>query len=315
MRPRSLLPLCLLLVDCGSKQDLVIGEIAAGAASSGVSGAAGTAGQASGGTVTAAAGTAGSAPLGGATALAGAPTGEAGMGGRDDDECSRGDEPPTGSLLHRYSFDGTGTVATDSVGDAHGEVIGTMLDGAGSVSMNGESRQYVDLPNGIVSSLSNLTVVTWMGWSRGAAYQRVFDFGASTDGEGLGSSGLSYVAVMPATGFEDQAKPGLGAEIKAPGFPTVTLASTEDMEERLGQVALVFESGVRASLYLDGVQLATATTAITLADIEDVNNWVGQSQYEDNPFYRGSYRELRIYDAALSACQIHTLLVAGPEDP
>src|SRR6266542_1829695 len=55
------------------------------------------------------------------------------------------------ALVHRYSFDGTGTVATDSVGAAHGTVVNAELAGDGTVVLDGASSdQYVDLPNGIV---------------------------------------------------------------------------------------------------------------------------------------------------------------------
>jgi hypothetical protein len=237
------------------------------------------------------------------------------MAGSSDEDCNAGDEPPLGSLIHRYSFDGSGATASDAASAADGNIVGTTLDGSGLVTMDGNGRKYVDLPNGIVSGLTDLTVVTWMTWTGGAAYQRVFDFGISTQGEGLGDAGRSFLAVMPMTGFDDQMKPGLGGEVKAPGFPTVTLASTEEMEDRAAQVGFVFKSGVSASLYLDGNRLASEATSITLADIDDRNNWLGQSQFQNDPEFEGAYEEFRIYDVALSSCQLHTLLVRGPQTP
>jgi hypothetical protein len=307
----------LLLVDCGAKQDLIIGELAlsSDAGSAGVSSGSGGA-DATGGAVTTAGSGGSSDPTAGSNDTGGADTaGAAGMAGSSDEDCIAGDEPPLGSLLHRYSFDGSGATATDSVSAADGNIVGTTLDGSGLVTMDGNTRQYVDLPDGIVSELTDLTVVTWMTWTGGGAYQRVFDFGISTQGEGLGDSGRSFLAVMPMTGFDDQRKPGLGGEVKAPGFPTVTLASTEEMEDRAAQVGFVFRSGVSASLYLDGNRLASAATAITLADIDDRNNWLGQSQFQTDPEFEGAYEEFRIYDAALNSCQLHTLLVRGPQSP
>jgi hypothetical protein len=216
-------------------------------------------------------------------------------------------------LIHRYSFEGTGTTATDTISAADGNIIGTMLDGSGLVTMDAKAREYVDLPNGIVSSLTEVTVITWTTWVDGAAYARVFDFGSSTSGEGLGDAGRSYFAVLPKTGFDNQLKPGLGAEMKVPGFATVTLASTEDMRHRFGQVAFVFKGGVSAALYLDGKWLASQPTAITPANIDDRNNWIGQSQYAVNPPYQGSYDEFRIYNVALDGCQLRTVFMRGPQ--
>lgn len=312
----------LLLVDCGSRGDLFIGElfIVSEGGAAGVSGSSAGA-EPNGGALTTA-GSGGSADVGGSNDLGGSDLGgsagaSAGVGAGGEQGCTDLDQPAPGSLVHRYSLDGTGAVAIDSIAGDDGDVVGTTLNGDGTVTMNGDSRQYIDLPNGIISSLTDVTVVTWVTWDDGAAYQRIFDFGSSStgSGEGLGTTGRSYMAVMPTTGFEDQAKPGLGGEIKVPGFPTVTLASTENMKNRTAMVGFVLRGGVSASLYIEDRLLATQATTITPGDINDVNNWIGQSQYQDNPFYQGGYQEFRIYDVALDACQLHTLLIRGRESP
>lgn len=313
------LAVTLVLTDCGSKQDLIIGELRLKdqAGTAGMSG--GSAGAEPTGGAAPTAGASGSAgTTGGTMDAAGSPEGgAAGMAGSPEENCVEGSEPPLGSLIHRYSFDGTGSMAVDTISptDGNGTVIGTMLDGSGLVTMDGASGEYVDLPNGIISKLTDVTVITWTTWVDGAAYGRVFDFGIGTHGEGLvmGDAGVSYMAVLPKTGFDNQAKPGLGGEMKAPGFPTVTLASTEDMRNRFGQVAFSFKGGVSAALYLDGKLLASEPTAITPANIDDRNNWIGQSQYYGNPAYHGSYDEFRIYNVALDGCQLRTLYLRGPQ--
>lgn len=315
----ALLASPLLVANCGAKQDLFIGEISplseAGAGTTSTT--AGSAGVEATGGSSGAAGTGGTPDTGGSTGAGGseALAGTGGTAGTGGGDCIAGTEPPPDSLIHRYQFDESGVTATDTIAAQDGEVIGATLDGSGLVTMSGVDREYVDLPDGIVSSLTDITVVTWMTWTGGAAYQRVFDFGISDKGVGLGDSGRSYLAVLPMTGFEDQAKPGLGAEIKSPGFPTVRLASVEDMDDRFAQVALAFKGGASAALYLDGNLLATKPTTITLANIDDRNNWIGQSQWEDDPVFHGSFDELRIYNVALDACQLHTLLVRGPQTP
>jgi Concanavalin A-like lectin/glucanases superfamily len=313
----ALLALPLLLVDCGSKGDLVIGQILLRGEAGTTSPVGGSVGAEPTGGALATAGTGGSTgALGGSTDVGGADVaGAAGMAGSSEEDCVAGSEPPVDSLLHRYSFDGTGATAIDSILGADGPIIGPTLDGSGLLKMNGKDRQYVDLPNRIVHTLTDVTIVTWMTWVNGAAYQRVFDFGIGNSGETQGTTGVNYLAVMPKTGFDNQAKPGLGGEMKVPGFPTVTLASAEDMQNRPAQVSFVFKSGVSAALYLDGNRLALQTTAITLADIDDRNNWIGQSQYGGNPPFNGSYEEFRIYKTALDGCQLHTLLVRGPQSP
>jgi len=147
----------------------------------------------------------------------------------------------------------------------------------------------------------------------GAGYQRVFDFGISDLGEVQGNAGKSYIAVMPSTGFANGT--GLGAEIAIPGSATLQLPSPEVMNNRPAMVGFAFKSGVSMELSVDGQSLIQSPTTLKLSDIKDVNNWVGESQWSKDHAYHGTFNELRIYDMALTACQLHTLLVRGPDAP
>lgn len=316
------LALPLLLLDCGSNQDLVIGKLEpvaeAGKSaipSGGAGGAAGTGGSEQGGAV-AISGTGGDAALGGLPAMGGE-GGVAGAGGAEGVVCASGDEPPLGSLIHRYSFDGTGSEVLDSMGGEPGQLeAGALLDGTGVLSLAGlPTRQYVNLPNGLISSHTDITFVVWVTWRGGAPFQRIFDFGISSKGEGpvSGSTGRSYVAVIASTNFPNGT--GLGAQVTAPGFASMQLASTQDIEGRLAQVALVFRSGVNVELYLDGALLIRSPSPIQLSDIEDVNNWLGLSQWHQDDALDGMYDEFRIYDVALDGCQLTTLLARGADVP
>lgn len=324
MRAAGLITLALLpvLTDCGAKGDLIIGElqpIKAGSAN-----VTPTAGVGSGGNFldqtggSSGAGTGGDggtdATLGG-SAGSGSDAGAAGAAG-DTSDCVDGDMPPTDSLIHRYSFDGTGTQVLDSVGTANGSVVGgAMLDGSGVLTLAGERDgqpdQYVDLQNGLVSALSEVSIVVWTTWAGGAGYQRVFDFGISDLGEKQGNAGKSYLAVMPSTGFANGT--GLGSEIAAPGYPTLGLGSAEMMDDRAAVVGFTLRSGTDVALYLDGKLLLRSPTQLKLSDIKDVNDFVGQSQWSKDHCYHGSFSELRIYNVALSACQLRSIWSRGPD--
>ncbi len=62
------------------------------------------------------------------------------------------------NLIHRYSFTSD---ASDSVGTEHGTLLGGASISGGAVTLNG-SGAYVDLPNGLISSLTSMTVETWL---------------------------------------------------------------------------------------------------------------------------------------------------------
>jgi hypothetical protein len=318
-----LVALPVLLSYCGSKHDLLIGEVAPAFTadggnnmlpSSGMSGETTAAGSAQGGMP----GSAGSAAPVGGDGGAGASEAGAGAGGEAGDGCADGEEPPLDSLVHRYSFDGTGTVVVDSIAGEDGNVVGgALLDGSGVLSLagnrDGQPDQYVNLPNGLISGLTQVTLVAWTTWQGGAGYQRVFDFGVSDQGEMQGGSGRSYLAVMPSNGFTNGT--GLGAEISAPGFATLALPSTQDIEDRPSVVALAYRSAIDVELFLDGTSLIRSPTAVALSDIDDKNNWLGESQWSKDHCYHGTYDEFRIYSVALTACQLRTLVARGPNAP
>ena len=71
----------------------------------------------------------------------------------------------------------------------------------------------------------------------------------------------------------------------------------------------------RAQLYFSGEVVSETAVSGPLSDIDDVNNWLGRSQYAADPFSRISYEELRIYDSALSGCEISALTALGAETP
>src|SRR5207237_5036698 len=83
-------------------------------------------------------------------------------------------------LAHRYSFEGApgSTLVADSIGTAHGTAIGgASFTGDGRLTLNGVNG-YVDLPNGIISILTNVSLETWVKWNGGSQWQRLFDFGS-----------------------------------------------------------------------------------------------------------------------------------------
>src|SRR5260221_474636 len=93
--------------------------------------------------------------------------------------------PLKGALIHRYSFNGMGTMVTDSAGTANGTVYGTRLNGDGTLVLaGGNSDQFVDLPDGIVRSLHDATFEAWIEWNGCGVWQRIFDFGSSDAPEG-----------------------------------------------------------------------------------------------------------------------------------
>ncbi len=230
--------------------------------------------------------------------------------------CPVGETPPAGSLLHRYSFDGTGTLVEDSVGTEDGTVMGgAMLDGSGSLRLGG-GNDFVNLPNRLISPLTEMTMVAWISIppNTGTPFNRIFDFGTSVSGEDRrdNNPGKSFVMMTPYSNTGDGKD--LTMQMAIPGSGVIQIASDRPMRDgTIHQVALTFRSGSRAWLYLDGELLGTRATTMKLADIDDVNNWLGQSQFSQDNNLVSTFTEFRIYNQVLSACALSASLRAGPD--
>ncbi len=212
--------------------------------------------------------------------------------------------------VHRYAFDGTGTTLLDLIGDAHGTIVGgAALGAAGALTLDGID-DFVDLPNGLISGLSAVTVMMWVQWDSGPQRQVLFDFGSSQQGEGLAGTTETTMSVLAS-------RPGSGltARVETPSFnssssalPTLTIASVH-------QVTLeILPSSGSLRLYLDGAEIAKqAGGKFSLADIVDVNVWLGRGQDSGDTFFRGKIHDLRIYDRVLGECAVLAAFRAGPD--
>jgi hypothetical protein len=300
----------------------------------GVGGGGGAAGIGSGAGARPSAGAAGSAPIepsggeGGATGAVDecpedpdklAP-GDCGCGVPDAPSAAHADCTTLESLLsHRYDFEGTGTTVTDRVGVAHGTIARgatlSKLAGKGVVLLGGGTGgAYVDLPNHLLSALKNATVEAWVTWGGGDGWQRIFDFGDSTatSPENNPDKGKSYLFLTPyaSTGVALAGYSLAGNSADA----EVRVSSDAPLAQSLRHVAVVADDdGDKLVLYVNGVLASEQAWTASLSAINDVNVWLGRSQFNGDPELSAVFHEFRIYSAALNAEQIAASFNGGPD--
>jgi hypothetical protein len=222
-------------------------------------------------------------------------------------------------LAHRYKFDGSGTVATDSIAGAsgNGTVVGAELSGTGTVVLLGAtSDQYVKLPAHLISALGDsATFEAWVTWpGTGGDWQRIFDFGVSDAGAGLRGKAAGSVFLTPRA-----AGSGLRATISPTDFTQEDVAGIDTPlpTTALTHVAVVVDGvGKKLSLYRDGDLRGTAATIrpqTRLAMLNDANNWLGRSQYTGDEGFAGTLHEFRIYSRALTANEVKANFTAGAD--
>ena len=187
------------------------------------------------------------------------------------------------------------------------------LAGRGVVQLAGGSTgAYVDLPNGLLSALTSATFEAWLTWGGGNNFQRVFDFGDSDHAtpENNPRYGKTYLFVSPKTAGGGVT---FGYSLTGSG-QELLVAGAAPLPQALSQVVAVADAtGDTLTLYLDGMLVGKQAWTGALSSINDVNVWLGRSQYNSDPELTATFHEFRAYGAALGAQEVATAFKAGPD--
>jgi hypothetical protein len=216
------------------------------------------------------------------------------------------------AIVHRYSFSAPGARAEDSVGSADGSILNTMVATEGQLELEGaDSDQYVDLPNGLIDGLTDATFEAWADWSGGASWQRIFDFGNSYEGEGIQGGGSTYLFLTPSHIYGSLR---LAYSLAGADAETVVDAGIQLPIDAISHVAAVIDdTHDTMSLYLNGSLEASTPFTQELSAIDNVNNWLGRSQFVIDDEFSGTLYEFRIYRAALTEAQVAASYARGPD--
>ena len=233
------------------------------------------------------------------------------------------------ALTHRYSFnDGT---ADDSVRGANGTLVHSpqIANGRVNLANNGfnydpPTGQYVDLPNQIARTPA-MTLETWVTFRGGNVFQEIASLGTGTAGElqpGApdpsmgGIRGTEYVAIIAKHAYNTSQNVVAGT-IRSDASnlieePTLSPSPLPLISEHHIAYTLDFP-GRLSVLYIDGQEVARRGIFIDPSVQDQVNNWLGRSQWSVDPFFNGSINEFRIYDNALSPADVAQSFSRGPD--
>lgn len=242
--------------------------------------------------------------------------------------------PPAATRLrHRWSFNETsGDAVTDSVGGEHGAIRGGPYDriGApaggpnpGQVALPGgasATAAYIDLPNGLASNFRELTVEGWVTVNGPATNARLLDFGNGSAGELLGPGGSAtaseYLALFSQIGSSQASKRLVFRDNNTDNRVDIADPVTAGSEFHF---AVVYDaegnngSTPQLQYFKNGVRLGSVNTNFQLANLINVNNWLGRSNNTNDANLNGSYNEFRLWEGALTPAAIAENRTAGPE--
>jgi hypothetical protein len=224
---------------------------------------------------------------------------------------------PSVSLKNRWSFNEAAgaTTVSDSVGGANGEVVGNGIFDGSELTLDGVDS-YVNLPNGIVTALgSDATIELWITHQNTPIWTRIFDFGISDVGEDLSGGGVDFLFLTPRTGdgFPRFIAnfPGGGDLVTIDPAPPGWIPGNEQTH-----VAITWSAtGNTSRMYINGVLVGTRNAPQPLSNMagQDVNNWLGRSQFVADAYWGGKYNEVRLYTGAMTPSQVQASFASGPD--
>ncbi len=153
---------------------------------------------------------------------------------------------------------------------------------------------YAELPTGIVSGLTDFSVATWVDLTEQESWTRILDFGTSGD---------NYMFLTPAAGSS-----GLRFMLRPSGGETKQVRTDDPLPTGWQHVA-VTKQGTTCTLYLNGEAVGVNhDMTVSPADLgSTTRNWIGRSQYDDDPRLDALVDDLHIYGRGLTVEEVRAL--------
>ncbi len=236
--------------------------------------------------------------------------------------------------VHRYSFDnlstaGDGTTVVDRVGVGANKADGT-IRGTGALPAG---TTGVGLPGGSSGSrgvhrltkrchfrnfqrrdpYTNASYETWVTVRSNLDWQRIMDFGSSSTGEltgpGGAGTGTNFVFIGANEGLDNVLRlqrTGVGTGVRSdPGY--------NGLGTEIHLVLTYNAANQEWDMFRNGVLLEGFTSGDGPGTLNDINNWLGRSQFGTDSNADAIYNEFRIYNYALTPDQVQGNFQAGPE--
>lgn len=204
------------------------------------------------------------------------------------------------ALAHRYSFTSN---AWDSIGMAHGTLEGNATVTNNALVLTGQIGGYVNLPGGLVSGSSSLTLEFWATFGTNGSWARVVDFGNIVT-----NNGSQYFFFSPHTALGTQR-----AEVSANSTFTFDTPGTLD-GLNVHVVCIVDPTNNYSAIYTNGILEAAVTGTIpALTNVSSAWSFIGRSLFSADAWLSGTINELRLYDGRLTPQEIAVNDEFGPD--
>lgn len=208
---------------------------------------------------------------------------------------------PTGGVTYTYTPSGpivspinTSTysvIGTNSVGCVASAVISTVTVNAAALNFDG-ANDYVNIGNGINTSLNNTNKVTVEAWVKPSTNT---GFGAIIGNYATTSGALQFLLRRQNNDFAFLTNNG--------GFVGVTAVATVTLNTWT-HLAGTWD-GATIRLFVNGVLSATAAATGSIVTTTDPY-WIGGETAAGGEYFKGNIDEIRVWNTARTQCEINT---------
>ncbi|MBR0049066.1 MAG: hypothetical protein IJP74_07095 [Prevotella sp.] len=202
------------------------------------------------------------------------------------------------ALLAQYQFD-------DNLDDNSVNGIGMAVNGStifsNTIKMSGEKALSLTLQSTFMSvspsltNRDNMTVMMWVRWSGGNAWQRIFDFGNSTD---------EYMFLTPSNGSEMRFVMKDNGDEQIISTTTMVTNTWKHIAVTFSKVGEGDGAKEHVELYIDGENVGSKDFSIFPSQIAPSLNFIGRSMFSSDPMLKGYVDDLRFYNYALTQDKI-----------
>lgn len=220
-------------------------------------------------------------------------------------------EQPSGAelILHYDMNDIDGATVVDQTGKFNGKWMNPSKaewiskQDAGVLSFTGgTTNSYVELPQGVLDGLTDITVSSIVNWSGKNAAEWLYALGRP-------NNNTHYTYFTPRYNANGLARLGIATN----AWNNESSASTTGLKNNEWKVVTTVVSGTDGTLtlYIDGVPVASGSTnGMTLEQIKNTSGSsgnIGKSFYTDDPYFGGLIADFQIYDGAMTVADIKSL--------
>lgn len=217
------------------------------------------------------------------------------------------DAPEGGSLLARYPLqeDANDISGNDRHGEAHGSVSyndGLVLSGGKKTSA--ADAPYVTLPGELFAGREKLTISVWIKNASDKGNYGALFFGTAPQANNMPLNYWLFNPINPDSRFKSVFTNSDNSATPYSSEVGVTAGNTAQYKNKWAHYTTVLtEDSITG--YINGTLVGTASKTKKVADFKsEIQAYIGRSNYVEDNTYGGSFRDLKIYEGAMTANQV-----------